>query len=223
MGSYGPWITPLPRALKSAKEKEPVLDDPAAGDAAELVALQRVALWRGRLPGIELVVAEKIKKVAMETIAARFGNDVHNATRMQSVLRRQRAGLDAEFLNRVRERNWKIHIAEGVIVVAAIQQIADAVGLAACHCKRARTVGSLHVLAASQIAGRGRGASTGERQQLRKVSTIERKFYDSALLDYLRNCVLLGLDHSRIGCDLNAFRDSADLQHNRDVDIVRDL
>src|SRR5258708_26428702 len=122
VGSRGRRITPLPRALKSAKEKELVLDDPAASDAPELVALQRVALWRGRLPGIELVVAEKIKKVAMETIAARFGDDVHNAARMQSVLRRQRTGLDAEFLNRVRERNWKIHIAEDVIVVAASQK-----------------------------------------------------------------------------------------------------
>ena len=84
-------------------------------------------------PGVQLVIAEEIEQVAVEAVAARFGHDIDHAAGMQPVLGRQSVGLHVEFLHRIRERNGQVHVAERVVIVAAIQQEVDAVGRAAGH------------------------------------------------------------------------------------------
>ena len=72
----------------------------------------------------------------MESVGAGLGHDIDHAARMQAELRLHGVGLHAEFLHRVRERNRQVHVAEGIVVVAAVQQVVDAVGLAAGHARK---------------------------------------------------------------------------------------
>src|SRR5207244_10041545 len=73
-------------ALKSTKEKEPVLEDWSACGAAVLIALQCAALSRKVIPGIEQVVTHKFKQIAVEVISARFGHGAHLGTTSRSSL-----------------------------------------------------------------------------------------------------------------------------------------
>jgi hypothetical protein len=50
---------------------------------------------------------------------------------VKAELRLHGVGLHAEFLDCIGERDGQIDVAEGIVVVAAIQQVADAVCLAA--------------------------------------------------------------------------------------------
>ncbi len=72
---------------------------------------------------IDSVIANKPKHVAVEAVAARFGNDIHYRSRMVAITRRQRTGLHAEFLDGIRERERHVQVGKFIDVVTAIQQI----------------------------------------------------------------------------------------------------
>ena len=146
---------------------------------------------------VEVAVAKVFEEVAVIRIAARLGHDIDHAAGMQPVLRRQAVGLHVEFLDRVRERNRHVHVAERVVVIAAIQQEVHAVGLRAGHRKLAGAIGSLHVLAAREVAAiqRHGGRAARERQQLRRVAAVQRQVLNALLVDHLGDRILLGLHH----------------------------
>ena len=159
----------------------------------------------------------------MEGIGAGLGHDVDHAARMQSVLGRQPGGLHAEFLDRIRERNGQIHVAEGIVVVAAVQQEVDAVGRAAGNRILARTVGSLDVLAARQVASvhvHVRRGEAGHTQQGGRIAPIERHVDQALPVHHLRDGILLGLHLGGVGGDLNALCHGADFQSDRDAPVT---
>ena len=220
-------IAALPRTLVAGEEEKLVRDDPAARRAAELVALESIALGLAYncalRPPVQVAIAEKLKHVAVKSIAARLGYNVDHAARMQSVLGRQTVGLHVEFRYRVRERNGQIHVAEGVVIVAAIQQEIDAVGRAAGNRILARTVGSLDVLAAGQVIsvdGHGRRGEAGNLQQGGRIAAVERQIDQPLLVHHLRDGVLLGFHLGGVGGDLNALRQGADCQGDRDAPVT---
>jgi hypothetical protein len=172
-------------SLIAAEEEEFVLDDAAPDDAAELAALQGVADQGAGLAGVEVAVAEELKEIAMEGVGAGFRDVVDGSAGVQSVLGRQGVGQNIEFLESVRERDGEVDVAEGVIVVAAVQQIVVAVGLAACNREGAGAVGALDVLAAGEIAGGGGGGAFREQEQLGWVTAVQGKIDDALLVDDL--------------------------------------
>ena len=111
----------------SAKEKQLVLDNRPADDAAKLVALQTISLGGERIARVENFVADKFKQVAMNCVGTRFGYAIDGAGRMLSVLRRHGAGFHLELLKRIRKRQWKIRIAERIVMSASIQQVGQAI------------------------------------------------------------------------------------------------
>ena len=137
---------------------------------------------------------KKFEHVAVEGVGARLGHDVDHAAGMQSVLRRHAVGLHAEFLDGIREGNRQIDVAECVVIVAAVQQVADAVGLAARHRERPDPFDPcMFLLPVRSPPGAVVPApvSVSNCVRLRPFSGSRR----SSLLDHLRDRVLLGLDH----------------------------
>ena len=145
----------------------------------------------------------------------------------KSVLGRQSVGLHVEFLDRIRERNGQVHVAEGVVVIAAVQQEVDAVGRAAGNRILAGTVGSLHVLAARQVAAvqghvrkwrsRRSSARSAGLRPLSGRSTIRCCRDD---LGYRR---VPGLHHAGAGLHLNRLGQRAHLQRDVLGEVFRHL
>ena len=90
--------------MHAAEEKQLVLHDRPANDAAKLIALHRIAIARKCIAGIEDSVANELEHTAMELIRARFRHYDNCASRMESILSRYSAGFDFEFLKGIRER-----------------------------------------------------------------------------------------------------------------------
>src|SRR5262249_14626595 len=126
--------------------EELILDDPATRGAAELVSFQRIARSRRFLPGVEVAVAQKLEQISVERVSARFGHNIDDSPWMEAVLSRKSIRLDIELLNKIRHRNRQVDIAEGVVVITAIQQVTQPICLAACDRKCLRGVRALHVL-----------------------------------------------------------------------------
>src|SRR5206468_1928508 len=97
-------IRALDRALISAKEKQFVFDNRPAQHTTELIALQRIALCGEEVSRVQRTVAQKLERVSMKLIRTRLRHRVNSSAGMKTVLRLQNAGLDFEFLQRVRER-----------------------------------------------------------------------------------------------------------------------
>src|SRR5207249_12103658 len=87
-------------ALIAAEEEQLVFDDRRTNRAAELVAVQTVALGREEVAGVEAPVAQELERVAADPVRAGFGDHVHSRGGVVTVPRRQRARLDLELLQR---------------------------------------------------------------------------------------------------------------------------
>ena len=95
----------------------------AADRAAELVdgAGYRPP-WRSRA-GVEVAVAEKLECIAVEPVSAGFGDDVDDRAGALAELGVVVAGLYAEFLQGVRERERAVDVGHLIDVVAAVQKV----------------------------------------------------------------------------------------------------
>ena len=111
------------RALIPAEEENPVLGDRAADGAAELVAPQRVLRQREGVLGIEAAVADELEEAAVDIVGARLGDDVDDGGGVVAVARGERARLDLEFLEGIRERHRQIEVGAGVVVVGAVHDV----------------------------------------------------------------------------------------------------
>src|ERR1700744_2997037 len=148
------------RALVTGKEEKLVLEDRAAHGASELVALQCVARRREEGAGIQVAVTQKIEGVAVEGVRSRFHDRVDGRRGMHTVLCGERAGLNLEFFQSIREREGKVRGVKRIVIQGAIQKVTDA---------GKQTAGDGDVLPARESrgsvdAGRDRGA--GELDQV---------------------------------------------------------
>ena len=130
-----------------------------------------------------------------------------------TVPRRQRARLDLELLQRVRKRRRQIQVVERIIVRAAVHDVGDAVGLAACHRDRDRW----EILVGVEVAGGSGGRETGEKDQLGGLPAVQRHLEDALIVDHLSDAGAVRLDEARVRDDGHLFADGADAQ--RDVDL----
>ena len=92
-------------------------DRPADG-AAKLVAVDVIRRGREKGPRVEVAIAQELKRVAMKAAAAGFGDDVDHRARALTVRGVVVAGLNAEFLYRVGERERPIDVGHFIHGVA---------------------------------------------------------------------------------------------------------
>ena len=98
-------------------------DDRTADDAAVLMAVNVVGYGCKVRSGVEVAVAQVLKRVAMELLAARLADDVDDRAGALAVFRVVVAGLNAELLQRVWERERSGDVGHLVRVVAAVQHV----------------------------------------------------------------------------------------------------
>src|SRR5215467_10678508 len=139
---------------------------------------------------VHRVIAQEVEDVSVELVRAGLGDDVDGRAGVGSVARGQGAGLDAELLDRVRERQRHVQVGELVDVVPAIQQIAVAVHLSAGDGNRGVRLGrgvAVPVILTAQkvlIGKRGSGnGGAGKQQKLRYLPSVKRQIDDSFVVN----------------------------------------
>src|SRR5687767_9105647 len=94
--------------LVTHEAKKLVLNERTAHGEAKLISLQLVSVAREEVAGIELGVPNEPKGVAMELIRAGLDHHVRSAARKPALLHAHIAGLGAELLDRVGEREVQV-------------------------------------------------------------------------------------------------------------------
>ena len=115
------------------KKESAIADNRAAEGAAELVALELVFCCRVPRSGVEDRVAQEFKSIAVEVVAARLCDDVHDTPGILTVLRAVVACLHTEFLERIRHGEGLVYVGVLIDVITTVELVANLV--------LARTVG----------------------------------------------------------------------------------
>src|SRR5262249_29463730 len=192
------WRRPGARRLESGKGEYLVFLDRSADGSAELVTAECVLRGGEIIARIEGSVANKFEQASVDLVAAGFGDGVDHRPRMKSIAGGNAAGLNAELLQGIRERERQVHVGMRVVMVAAVEQIVIAVDLASSdrYAHRGRViVGRDHP---ARRVGWNRSAA-GEQDQVGGLPAIERQVDNAALVDYLRNRRVLHFHHRRVG------------------------
>ena len=127
-------VLAVARALISAEEEQLVLDDRCRRPCRRYWLRFSVSCpVREEVARVQIAVADVFEQIAVECVRSGLGDHVDGRAGMRAEARRYRAGLDAEFLQRVRERERHVDVRHRVGVVAAIEQIGGAVALSAGH------------------------------------------------------------------------------------------
>ena len=196
--------------MVASKEENLILNDGTSQRASELIALQRVAFLCKKVPGIESRIADKLKRVTVQLVGARLGDGVDRPARFETAVGAHTAGLDLEFLQGVGE--WQRHLCTVVRIVMhrSIQGIPDAKGLPACNRDQNCTLPRLRVCS-SRL---DRGAS--QRNQVSDLASVQGKFENPLIFDDLADRCGSRFDLSRIGLNLNLFRNLSDSKYGID-------
>ena len=176
----------LPQSLVAPEVEQRVLDDRAAGRAAELVARERrIHLRAGRgvdrieeVRLVELAVAEELEHGAVEAVRARLRDGADHAAGGAAELGGVVVRLDAELLHRVDAEQHARHARRRLVGhvgdVGALEQVAGHLGTRAAdrHLRAAEASG--------EIARRGAadGDARLQRRELHEVPAVERQLGD---------------------------------------------
>src|SRR6266568_703050 len=217
--SSGSWISNVAETspLVTSKEKRLVFSDWTAECTPELIALKLIAslILSGeiRIPasGVEHSIAQKFKRIAVEFIGAGLRHYVHYASGVLPKGRAVIAGLDAEFLERIRKREWLIDVGVFIHEIAAVELVTDLI-LARAVRRNGHASGKRLGITLVYSGSAGPHRSRNEQSELRRVTSIERKVQHTLLLDYLlkRRCRGIHLDF--LAGNGNNFRGHAQLQ-----------
>ena len=104
-----------------------VLDERPADGSSELIPLEIVTSGRKGVARIEHAIAEELEQIPMNVVCAGFCHCVDCGSGMVPILRRQRAGLDFEFLERIGKGQRQIQVVIRIVVRCAIEQVRHAV------------------------------------------------------------------------------------------------
>lgn len=96
-------------------------NDREAGRSAKLVALEHLYFFGKKIAGIQTVIAQELKKRAVEFIGSRFDRDVdHGAA--PAVFGRKTISLNFEFLNSINRGSQGNALEELLGIADAVQQ-----------------------------------------------------------------------------------------------------
>ena len=206
-----------PRPLIGGEEEHPVPDHRTAERPAVLIALQAIvaplavgADRRKRTPRVEPLVADELESIAREPIGARLGDGVHRRGRMHAALRRQAAGRDAEFLQRVGKRERQAGGILRIVVDGAVERIRHAEREPSGH----RDVHASLKVAVTRTSRLDRRA--GQHDQIRHLPALERQLDDPRLVDDRADARAADVHERRRGFDGDGFLQVADAQRGVD-------
>jgi len=84
--------------LEAGEKEQLVVPDGSADHSAKLVSLEAVSAGCEEVAGVELIIADKLEEIAVESVAALLGDGVDCCGGVIAILGRQRACLDLELL-----------------------------------------------------------------------------------------------------------------------------
>ena len=76
---------------------------------------------REEVVGVQVRVAQKPESIAVNLVSSRFGDDIDRTRRTVALVDAAGRGLDGELLNRIREGERQVVVAEVVLVVASVE------------------------------------------------------------------------------------------------------
>ena len=139
--------------------------------------------------GIENLIPDELKPVAVPYVRPRLRNYVHDRAGIRPVTGIEAVGLYAEFLQRVGKWERIVGVAHQVFVVGAVQVVTDLVRARAVDRNGLRYRTGPHgnllgvsLLDAMSVGTRG---SRHEKRQVRGVASNQRNALYAALLDHL--------------------------------------
>ena len=177
----------------------------ATHGAAKLIALESGNVGREEVAGVELIVANEFKEIAVQSLSAGFRDEGHDATGGKAGISTVVGTGDAEFLNGVDSGEGESFTGGGVVIVETIEQevVLDVLGTDDVHTPAARgEVGTLR-----HIGHTGNG-----KTKRAKVAPVERKVDDLFFHDDLANRTIGGVDERDVGFDGDGFADAGDLE-----------
>jgi len=139
----------------------------------------------------------------MKRIGARVRDDIDHSSGSPTIAGRYSVSLNTELMQQIGKRKREIDGAEGVIVIASIQQVIGAICLSSCDSDRRRRG---IVLRAGQVTRRSRNGGTGQKHELRRLTAIEWKIDDTPLVDHLGDARCLRLRHLDVRLHFNLLR-----------------
>src|SRR5260221_7300506 len=116
-------------SLVASEEERFVFANRPAERTAKLIAfhLIRGCRRREKVLRVKRRIAIELKRIAVKTVRSRFGDHVHHAAGIRSVLCTVIARLHAELLQCVRKWERLVHVCVFIHVIAAVQLVTDRV------------------------------------------------------------------------------------------------
>ena len=175
------WILANFRTLITTEEKDSVSLNRPAQRSAELVAFDAVAHGRESISGIEYSIADKLKQIAMKLVRARFRHQAHRASGLHTTLRRRRAGLDLELLQRIRKGHGYVAVVVHVVVIGPVQRVIQSL---------VQSAGDRKTGPGESVPGIGadegrRRRGSGKTDQLHYVPSVQGQIKDARVLNNL--------------------------------------
>ena len=200
------------RELPSAEKEQLVVDNRSSHRSAELIPFERIANGREEVACIEDAIAHELKEVPVKVVGAGLGHDVNRAGTVLPVLRRQRAGLDLELLQRVWERKRQTQIIDRVVVRPAVHHVSQGtVGAAASYGDGSLVGIVLARVKLADVAERNRRGGSGEVNELSGLAAIERELNHALRIDQLSDPRAARLHETCVRLHFDLFADLADL------------
>ena len=206
----------LPGSLVVGEEENPVVANRSADGASELVLPEDAPRWRKVVARVEIRIAQKIECVAVECIAARFGDDVDLPAAEFSVLSIEVAGNNAEFVNRIQvryDRRSGIHVLFdiGAIHAEKIGKLPLSIHRDCARIKRSRRVQDrgAHILHGGGSDRCLRGHSWLQRKKVCITAPIERHSGYLSSGDHLAKLGARGLHPQGIVADAHRLGNAA--------------
>ena len=167
------------------------------------------------------MMAGELEQIAVERVGARLGRGVDRRAGVKPVLRVLRAGLHAELLQRVRERQRQVEVVVRVVVKSRRRAG-----------RRRRTPGRPPPNSRRRPMRPGCSGSTttpvrtdgaGDLDQVRGVAAVERQLLDPFVLDDAADRGVARFDERRRRFDRTVSASSPSWQGHRDHRIAADL
>ena len=204
---------PLSKALVGREEKRAAAKDGTAERASELVALERVRVWRRELeevPRVERVVPEELVRLAAEPIASRTRDQVDDRTRHVTVFRVERRVVDLEFLDAGDRRRKTDRTERQVVRRHAVDDVADGFLAIACGIEGQRAGPANRRRRKAGLRGRHR--SRHERTEVDEVAAVERNLMNGLRRHHMAHRTRRQVEKRKLRPDDDGFGPGPDVQ-----------
>ena len=195
------------RALPAGEKERLVVLNRPAGIAAILLALEEVFVGRKEIPRVERAIAQVAERAAMEVVRAGPGHRVDDRAGAVPLGGAVVAGLNAEFLQRIRkwERLILLEVRIGVACPVQSERHLPRFGPVGRHPQRAGDRFPRFLIDLSEHHPRH------QRAQLCGIATVQRQLDDAFRIDDFTEGRRCDVDRGRLAGHRDRFRKGAEL------------